>query len=49
MKSISIESDNGIFGGSIQLYIQDTKHLDVLTKNLRKIEGVEEVVRFDVH
>lgn len=49
MRSVSIESDNGIFSGSIQLYIQDTKHLDVLTKNLKNIEGVEEVVRFDVH
>ncbi|MCK5372333.1 MAG: bifunctional (p)ppGpp synthetase/guanosine-3',5'-bis(diphosphate) 3'-pyrophosphohydrolase, partial [Cyclobacteriaceae bacterium] len=32
MRSVSIESDNGIFDGSIQLYVHDTKHLDVLTK-----------------
>ncbi len=49
MRSVSIESDNGIFEGSIQLYVQDTKHLLKLTKRLENIEGVEEVVRFDVH
>ncbi|MCK5470837.1 MAG: bifunctional (p)ppGpp synthetase/guanosine-3',5'-bis(diphosphate) 3'-pyrophosphohydrolase [Cyclobacteriaceae bacterium] len=49
MRSVSIESDNGIFDGSIQLYVHDTKHLDVLTKKLENIEGVEEVARFDVH
>ncbi len=48
MRSISIESDNGIFDGSIQLYVNDTKHLATLTKKLENIEGVEEVARFDV-
>jgi GTP pyrophosphokinase len=49
MRSVSIESDNGIFDGSIQLYVHDTKHLEKLTKKLENIEGVEEVARFDVH
>jgi GTP pyrophosphokinase len=49
MRSVSIESDNGIFDGSIQLYVNDTKHLDMLTKKLENIEGVEEVARFDIH
>lgn len=49
MRSVSIESENGIFDGSIQLFVQDTKHLDVLTRKLEIIEGIEEVVRFDVH
>lgn len=49
MRSVSIESDNGIFDGSIQLYVHDTKHLDMLAKKLENIEGVEEVARFDVH
>ena len=49
MRSVSIESDSGIFDGSIQLYVHDTKHLEKLTKKLENIEGVEEVARFDVH
>ena len=48
MRSVSIESDNGIFDGSIQLYVHDTKHLEKLTHKLENIEGVEEVARFDV-
>ncbi len=48
MRSVSIESDNGIFDGSIQLYVHDTNHLEKLTKKLENIEGVEEVIRFDV-
>ncbi len=49
MRSVSIESENGIFDGSIQLYVQNTKHLEILTKKLENIEGVEEVARFDIH
>ncbi len=48
MRSVSIESDNGIFDGSIQLYIQDTKHLQKLSERLENIDGIEEVARFDV-
>ena len=48
MRSVSIESDNGIFDGSIQLYVQDTMHLEKLTQKLENIDGVEEVARFDV-
>jgi len=48
MRSVAIESDNGIFDGSIELYVQDTTHLEKLTHKLENIEGVEEVARFDV-
>lgn len=48
MRSVSIESDSGIFEGSIQLYVHDTAHLEKLTRKLENIEGVEEVARFDV-
>ena len=36
MRSVSIESDNGIFEGSIQLYVQDTQHLEKLVKRSLK-------------
>ena len=48
MRSVAIESNNGIFDGSIQLYVHDTAHLEKLTRKLENIEGVEEVARFDV-
>jgi GTP diphosphokinase / guanosine-3',5'-bis(diphosphate) 3'-diphosphatase len=49
MRSVTIESDNGIFEGDIQLYVHDTSHLELLKSKLEKIPGVEEINRFDVH
>jgi GTP pyrophosphokinase len=48
MRSVSIESDNGVFEGDIQLFVNDTQHLDLLKKKLEKIPGVEQVKRFDI-
>lgn len=47
MRSITIDTDNGIFHGSIKLYIQDTKHLDTLIKKLEQIPDVFSVARYD--
>lgn len=47
MRSITINTDNGIFDGQIELYVDDTKHLDTLIRNLEKISGVETVSRYD--
>lgn len=49
MRSVTIESNNGIFEGDIQLYVHDTGHLELLKSKLEKIPGVEEINRFDVH
>ncbi len=46
MRSMSINTDNGMFEGEIQLYIDDTKHLNKLIKKLEKIDGVVTVTRF---
>ncbi|BDC98397.1 bifunctional (p)ppGpp synthetase/guanosine-3',5'-bis(diphosphate) 3'-pyrophosphohydrolase [Persicobacter psychrovividus] len=48
MRSVSIESDKGIFRGDIQLFVQDTKHLDQLIKNLSNVNGVIQVTRTDL-
>ncbi len=47
MRSMSIKTDNGIFEGEIELYINDTKHLRHLMKKLKKVEGVVRVTRFN--
>jgi guanosine-3',5'-bis(diphosphate) 3'-pyrophosphohydrolase len=47
MSSISFRSDKGIFDGEIMLYVNDTRHLDLLIGKLEKVEGVVKVNRFD--
>lgn len=46
MSSIAFRSDEGIFDGEIMLYVNDTRHLDLLIKKLEKVEGVVKVTRF---
>ncbi|MFD1255610.1 RelA/SpoT family protein [Mucilaginibacter terrae] len=47
MRSITVDSDNGIFEGTIMVYVNDTHHLDNLIKHLKQIKGVTGVTRFD--
>ncbi|HEY2581054.1 MAG TPA: bifunctional (p)ppGpp synthetase/guanosine-3',5'-bis(diphosphate) 3'-pyrophosphohydrolase [Mucilaginibacter sp.] len=47
MRSITVDSDNGIFEGSIMVYVNDTEHLDNLIRKLRQVKGVTGVNRFD--
>ena len=47
MRSISIDTDSGIFEGTIMLYVNDTRHLDLLIEKLEKVTGVVKVSRFD--
>lgn len=47
MRSLSIDTEGGIFEGNIMLYIHDKSHLDTLIKKLEKVNGVVKVNRFD--
>jgi GTP pyrophosphokinase len=47
MSSLSFKTDPGIFSGEIMLYVNDTRHLETLISKLEKVEGVEQVSRFD--
>jgi GTP pyrophosphokinase len=47
MRSITVDSNEGIFEGSIMVYVNDTQHLDNLIKKLRQVKGVTAVTRFD--
>ena len=45
MRAISVQSHDGIFEGTISLYVQDIESLNMLLDNLRKIKGIERVKR----
>ena len=45
MRSLSINTEGGIFEGNIRLYVEDTSHLDTLVKKLEKVNGVVKVSR----
>jgi guanosine-3',5'-bis(diphosphate) 3'-pyrophosphohydrolase len=47
MSSLLFNTDQGIFNGEIMLYVNDTRHLDLLMSKLEKVEGVVKVARFD--
>ncbi|HEY0175969.1 MAG TPA: bifunctional (p)ppGpp synthetase/guanosine-3',5'-bis(diphosphate) 3'-pyrophosphohydrolase [Pedobacter sp.] len=47
MRSITVDTDNGIFDGSIMIFVNDKEHLDNLIRNLLEVKGVTGVTRFD--
>lgn len=47
MRSIKFDTEDGLFEGDITVYVHDTKHLNRLIKNLKKVEGVTSVYRMD--
>jgi GTP pyrophosphokinase len=47
MRSITVDSDAGIFEGTIKLYVNNTEHLEHLIKNLQGVDGIIKIARFD--
>ncbi|SIT92864.1 RelA/SpoT family protein [Pontibacter indicus] len=47
MRSITIDSNDGIFEGNIMVFVNDTGHLDKLIQRMGKVTGVLTVERFD--
>ncbi len=47
MRSISIDSNDGMFEGSITLFVKDTQHLNALIRKLKKVRGIISVRRPD--
>ncbi len=45
MRSISLDTKDGIFEGTITLYVHDTAQLDVLINRLKSIEGLLSISR----
>ncbi len=48
MRSVSIDSTDGMFEGTITLFVKDTRHLDALIKNLARLKGVLSVSRMEL-
>ncbi|NVO86669.1 RelA/SpoT family protein [Hymenobacter terrestris] len=47
MRSITMDSNDGVFEGQIMVFVNDTAHLDRLIQRLNKVNGVLAVERFD--
>ncbi|TYZ06029.1 bifunctional (p)ppGpp synthetase/guanosine-3',5'-bis(diphosphate) 3'-pyrophosphohydrolase [Hymenobacter lutimineralis] len=46
MRSITIDSNDGMFEGQIMVFVNDTDHLNKLIQRLSKVNGVLQVERF---
>jgi GTP pyrophosphokinase len=42
---LSIAANDGLFQGDIELSVHDTEDLNLIIKNLKKIDGIEDVIR----
>lgn len=47
MRSITVDTEDGIFNGTIMIYVNDTQHLDNLIKVIKEVKGITDVTRFD--
>ncbi|HPD95645.1 MAG TPA: RelA/SpoT family protein, partial [Tenuifilaceae bacterium] len=45
MRNLVVNSNSGLFEASVQLYVEDTKHLETLLYRLTKVQGVSKAVR----
>ena len=47
MRAINISSEDGIFKGTMEIYVYDRSELENLLKALRKIDNIKEVKRYE--
>jgi len=47
MKSINVNSDSGMFEGTLILYVDNIEHLERIIKQIMKIDGIKEVYRYE--
>jgi len=45
MRGVNIESHDGIFEGTLSLYVRDTESLNAIADKIRRIKGIESVKR----
>lgn len=49
MRSMSIDSTDGVFKGTIMVYVHDREELDVLSQRLQELDGIMKVERIEAH
>jgi GTP pyrophosphokinase len=49
MRSISFDSLDGVFEGTIMVFVHDTNHLTELMGKIKQVKGVTSVIRFDTN
>lgn len=47
MRHITMDSNDGLFEGTLKLFVESTEHLDVLFRKLKKEKGILKVSRVD--
>ena len=47
IRSLSIDTEDGIFSGTIRLHVSDLEHLRRLMERLKRIDGIHGVYRFE--
>jgi len=47
MRAINISSEDGIFKGTMEIYVYDKSELEELLKAIRKVENIKEVKRYE--
>lgn len=47
MKSISFETEDGIFEGKLKVMVYDTEHLEQLVRKFEQVDGVQRVIRWN--
>mgnify|MGYP001043816534 FL=1 len=45
MRSINIDSNDGLFSGNLEVLLEDTSRLQQLIKKIRTVKGVKQVER----
>jgi GTP pyrophosphokinase len=45
MRSINIDSNDGLFSGNLVVNVEDTSRIEALIKKLRTVKGVKQVIR----
>lgn len=48
MRKLQLGGENGVFEGYIEMLVRDKRNLQKMLEDLRKIDGIEDVVRTDI-